>query len=288
MLNKKQIDSLINQLDSMKTLIQTYEEIAAMDMRKIRNNVLTNRSFIDELDDIYQQLQISYQEKLTHLLIQKSSKNKIISKKNGKTVSVFLSANVGLYGDIVQQTFVTFLNFIKTHQTDIVVVGKLGQSLMKDNDPDQPFTFIDLPDTNIKKEDLTDLLSLLLKYENIYFFYGKFQSLVTQKPFMLDVYGQAAQLKRNVATTTQYLFEPNLEIILQFFETQIFGTIIEQSFHESELAKYSARMVALDQDTENINNQTKKINLQRRIVLHHLQNQKQQQTLIYLSNLTTK
>lgn len=278
MINKKQVESVMSQLNSMQLLVETYEEIAAMDMRKIRGTVLTNRSFIDEIEEIYQQLKTSYQDQVNQIIAKKKVKSDSITQKNGKTVTIFLSANTRLYGDIVQRTFNAFANYIKDRQTDVVIMGKLGQSLMQEYQPNRQFIYHDLSDTNISAETLTDIISLFLNYEQVYIFYGKFQSLVSQTPYMLDVYGQAQNLKPSTIKHIHYIFEPNLEKILQFFEEQIFTTIIDQSLHESALAKYSARMIALDEATENISQQMKKVNLQKRLVIHHLQNQKQQQS----------
>ena len=279
MLNKKQIDNLRSQMDNIKLLVQTYEEVAGIHMRKIRTNVLTNRTFIAELEEIYQQLKTSYSDQVIKILAKKKNNSTILSQKNGKAVTVLLSANTKLYGDIVQQTFDLFIDFVRKNETDIVIVGKLGQSLMDDSGVEKPYTYQELPDTDIDYKSLIDILPLLLAYEKIYLFYGKFQTIASQKPFMLDVYGQQEDIEKKNIAHMHYLFEPSLEKILQFFEQQIFATIIEQTFKESELAKFAARMVALDKATDNINSQMKKVNLQRRIVMHHLQNQKQQQAL---------
>ena len=44
----------------------------------------------------------------------------------------------------------------------------------------------------------------------------------------------------------KYIFEPSLETIVIFFETEIFSSLLEQVFHESRLAKLASRMVLLD------------------------------------------
>ena len=49
-----------------------------------------------------------------------------------------------------------------------------------------------------------------------------------------------------------YFFEPSLEEVVIFFETEIFASLLEQVFHESRLAKTASRMMLLDRASQNI------------------------------------
>ncbi len=48
---------------------------------------------------------------------------------NGKTVAVYLSANTGLYGDIVRKTFDLFMKDAQTGGIEATIVGKHGLGL---------------------------------------------------------------------------------------------------------------------------------------------------------------
>ena len=71
MLNLKQIIIEVEDLFNMKALVSTYEEIASMKMQKLRGNVMTSRTFISELAEIYQEIAATYKEQIIELLNQR-------------------------------------------------------------------------------------------------------------------------------------------------------------------------------------------------------------------------
>ena len=107
--------------------------------------------------------------------------------------------------------------------------------------------------------------------------------MVSQVPTVLDVYGQEEKsLLENTSELNKYLFEPSLETILIFFEKEIFASIISQTIKESELAKYAARMVALDSSIQNVKEALKKVELQKRLIAHREANKKQLEAISVL------
>lgn len=278
MINAKAIAVEMSRLESMKLLIQAYEEIAAIRMRKIRSGVLASRDFNTGLDEVYQNLLLSYKKQVEEILNKRaSSKSRaLLMKRNGKTVSVFLSANTGLYGDILHKTYAQFEDFVKKNTSEIVIIGRFGKNLFESSYPGTPFTFFDLPDTNIPDDMMTKFLAYILTYEYIYIFYGKFNSMSSQVPTILDVFGsEEKNKKKNTGEMKRYLFEPSLETIMVFFEKEIFASIISQTIKESELAKYAARMIALDSSIGSIKKSLTRVQNQGRFVKHRIQNKKQ-------------
>ncbi len=285
MINTKAIGIELSRLETNKLLIEAYEEIAALRMRKIRSGVLASRDFNFGLDAIYQNLLLSYKNQIATLLAHKARNKKkpLLMERNGKNVSVFLSANTGLYGDILNKTYTQFIDFTTQHTSDIVILGRYGKNLFANQYPSTPFTFFDFPDTNIPDHLMNQFLAFILQYENIYIFFGKFNSMVSQVPTVLDVYGQEEKsLQENTSELNKYLFEPSLETILVFFEKEIFASIISQTIKESELAKYAARMVALDSSIQNVKDALKKVELQKRLIAHRESNKKQLEAISVL------
>lgn len=278
MINAKAIAVELDRLSNMKLLIEAYEEIAAIRMRKIRSGVLASRDFNAGLDAVYQNLLLSYKKQVEEIVRDRPAQKArlLLMKRNGKTVTIFLSANTGLYGDILRKTYEEFIRFTGTHQSDIVIIGRYGKNLFESAYPTTPFTFFDLPDTNIPDDQMAKFLAFILQYENIFIFYGKFDSMTQQKPTSLDVYGEEeATRKANTQELQRYLFEPSLETILVFFEKEIFASIISQTIKESELAKYAARMIALDASIGSVKKSLKRVENQAKFVRHRIQNKKQ-------------
>lgn len=286
MTTKKLIEAEIENLFSLRGMVEAYQEIAAVRIRKTRDSVLKNRSYTSEVNTIFQQVKSSYKDEINKFM--KKGKIKDVSKisflkKNGKTVSVFIASSTGLYGDIVKKTFDLFLEQVKGQKTDAAIIGKLGFSLFEREKLDIPVRFFDLPDQNIDSKALAEIASFLLGYEKIRVFYSQFQSIVKQEPVLLDISGNLPlEEEKEGKTVIKYLFEPSLQEILGFFESEIFSSIFEQTVRESSLAKFASRLVSLMDASENIKKRLKNVIIERERIRHSENNKKQLQTLTSL------
>ena len=285
MITKKQIEGEMNNLQGLTSMIEAYEEIAATRIKRTRDSVLKSRSYLSEINDIFQQVKSSYRHELDALM--KKGKIKDPAKlsfvqRNGKTLSVFISANTGLYGDIVQKTFDLFIKQIENQQTDVAIIGKLGASLFEDYAIKVPYTYFELSDQNLDQEKLQQIATFLLQYERVVVYYEQFQSIVKQEAIMSDISGNLIEENREIEII-KYLFEPSLEKILGFFESEIFSSIFEQTVHESLLAKFASRMINLAQASENTKKRLKYLNFQKEQIKHRDNNRKQLQSISSMS-----
>ncbi len=286
MASKYELKSLINQLDLLKTLTQTYQQISANHIRRTRTTVLKNRDFITELLLLFQDVRIAYKDELVTLMKQKKIKNTeklSLIKHNGKSVAVFVAANTGLYGSIINKTASMLANFLKDNQADVTIIGKAGEPLFKATNPDKQYTFFEFPDASIDPEGLGKIVNHLLQYEKVLVFYAQFQSIVSQDP-TISALGSSMDLEeQDPEAVKKYLFEPSLEQIVVFFETEIFGLIFEQTIRESQLAKQASRMYSMDQAIQNINRRLQESNTKNNILHHRAQNAKQVNSLTSMS-----
>jgi ATP synthase F1 gamma subunit len=281
MLNNKEIIQEIQSLSTFQILVETYEEIAATRMRRIRASVLQSRDFITELAAIFEELKVSYSQQVEQLVKHKrlTKSGTVFRPHNQKTLAILLSANTGLYGAILQTTIQSFNDYVTKDACDIAIIGKYGKSVFENMNPGRPFLYFDLPDQTFSPDDTKQLLSTMLSYSNIYVFHGKFISIVRQEPTMAVITAEKLPQKTTHESLVKYVFEPSLEDILVFFEEEIFASLFEQAIHESELAKFASRMVTLDKASGNIKDQVKKVELMRRLVHHRAMNKKQQDSL---------
>jgi len=273
MITKKGLEAELENLFSLTGMVEAYQEIAAERIRKTRNSVLKSRSYLSEINTIFQQVKSSYKNDL-----EKLSKKGSFIEKNGKTLSVFISANTGLYGDIVQKTFDLFLSEIKDQKTEAVIIGKLGLILFEKEKLNTPYTYFDLPDQNIDSKALREIAVFLLKYQKIRVFYSQFQSIIKQEPAASDISGNL--IEEESKEVIKYLFEPSLEEILTFFESEIFSSLFEQTVRDTQLAKFGSRLITLTQATENIKKRLKNVTIEKERIRHSDNNKKQLQTLL--------
>lgn len=282
MLYLKDIDEEIKQVESLHELTQVYGEIASSRMKKIRGYVLRNREFLDSIKSIFEDTLAAYAQKLSKLVVEgklKKGGNVTFLAHNGKRVSVLISANTGFFGGIVKETFDEFLKDVRTGDSEATIIGKVGRGMFLEAEPGRPYIFFDLPDFGIDSTKLSEVIKHLVAYSEIKVYYGKFQSVVTQKPDSQVISAGTPVTDNIVAPKTMYLFEPSVEDILMFFETQIFASIFDQSLRESQLAKFASRILAMDSASQNISKRISELNLKKLSFSHKVANEKQLNSL---------
>lgn len=265
MISKKQIMIEIDGLLALKGLVEVYEEVAASRMQRVRGAVMQSREFLFGLLEVFKRVRAAY-----------NKENKLgWRQRNGKTVAVFVSANAGLYGDIVDRTFDLFEQYIKQNKTDVVVLGKLGIKMMSDRLPTQLYNYFDFSDEQVEMESFEVIMRYLIQFEKILVFYGTFKTILSQVPTQTAVSGDAIVLDEvKDKKPTNYLFEPSAETIAQVFEGEILSSLFEQTLHESQLSKFASRMLALDHSIDNIENRLGVMHTEERRVKHRLANKK--------------
>lgn len=284
-MDKKDITKQIEELELLHLLTSAYAEISSGRMKKTREGVLTSRQFIEELSAIFREIRASYRAQVQALAKKKGFKKgeKItFLSHNGKKVAVFLSANTGFYGSLTRQIFDLFMDDVKKENLEATVVGKLGLALFRERAPNMPYSYFDLPDSKSDTEKLGLLVRHLVQYDSIQIYYGKFKSIINQIPDKVSISAVTEISGEEAVEKTKYIFEPTLEDILMFFETEMFSYTFEQTISESQLAKFASRMIAMDQAGEKIRGSLDVLKLDNLRVTHGIQNRKQ---LEYLSSI---
>ena len=280
---EKDLKDEIVQVQTLKTLTEIYGEIASIRMMKTRQFVLENREFMRSINNIFRDVLASYAVKLSRLVQSgkmKSGGRVTFLAHNGKKVAVFISANTGFYGEIVQKTFKRFLGDIKDQEEmEVTIIGKLGRLLFLDKFPQKPYTYFDLPDYGVDETKLSEIIKHLVAYEEIRLYYGKYQSVVTQKSTVNLISAGTAVSKNIAKPEVEFIFEPSMEKILMFFEAEIFASLFDQSVRESQLAKFASRILAMDRAFETINQRLKYLDLEEMKLSHKTANNKQLNSL---------
>ena len=272
MINKQTVEQELDQLRGLIMLVETYEMIAGTSVRQIRNSVLANRAFHVGLNRMFREITTAYKKEVEHHMkkkkIQSGSEVSLI-KHTKQTVLMLLSANTGLYGDVVYRTFASFITEVKRAQADIVIIGRMGKIFFEEMMPGHAFTYFDFPDNAVALENLKEISAFLSLYKKVVAFYAVFKNLLTQEVRASIVSG--AELPSALIEDTsvqQYFFEPSLEEVDLFFEKEIFASLLEQIFQESRLAKLASRMVLLDRALVNIENELRRTTLTKELVRH--------------------
>lgn len=263
-----EINRQLDDLKSLSSLVGVYGQSASTKMRRIRQAVLSNRDYLESINVVFNEVLYFYKTK-------KDKKAYTFLSHNGKTVAVFLSANTGLYGDIVQRTFDFFKDDVKGKDVEITIVGKLGLSIFLSSGIGKTYSYFDMSDYQIKQEDLTALIRHLVQYDKIILYFGRYKSVVSQSPDKFVISSDFANTDGTPVHLNNYIFEPDVEKILAFFEKEIFASLFDHELRESQLAKFASRILAMDLAETNIKKRVGETANQRLKLIHRIANQKQ-------------
>jgi len=289
MISNKQIEAEIDNLSKLGSVVETYKEIAATRVNRTKNSVVKSHNFLTEINEVFQQVKTSYRSEVNHLMKQKKIKD--ISKlqfveRNGKTVHVFISANTGLYGNIIERTFEEFRNAAeegKKHGNHFAIIGRLGLFFARDAGLGDPYRYFEFPDNTVDDNRLREIAVFLVEYQKIVVYYPVFKTVVKQDPAISDISGNSLPQEPSKTDNIKYLFEPSLEKVLEFFEKEIFSIILEQTIRDSQLAKFASRLVSLDSASENIKKRFMQMVFDGTRLKHRQKNKKQSQTFSSMS-----
>lgn len=276
-------------LNSLKDLAQSYEEIAVTRMQKIKDSVIQTRDFLADISDVFVDLKASYLREVKDLLSRRIQGDQTlvpILQKTGKSLLVYLSSNGKLYGSVTHKTYKLFVGDLrrdaKLKDADLLVIGRAGKEMLDNAGLDRPFEFFDLPDTTVELDHIKSLMSKFLQYEKVYVYYGKFDNVVRQNPIATSITGEdifETEVVAPVSREDRFIFEPTLEKIFYFFETQIMVNLFSQTLLENQLARHASRVSAMEEALVHIEDEGKKLNQQKTSFKHMLQNRKQLETL---------
>lgn len=275
MIRAKEIDKISEQLSVLEIITRSFSELASTHMKETRGQVLTNREFIESISLVFDEVRASYGDELIKKKSPLIKDGKItFLSHNGKTVSVLLSANSGLYGKIVSDTFELFKKEVEKNNTEVTIVGRQGLPLFTSLFPKRAYTYFDVEDRIRDQGQLGSLARHIVQYDEIHLFYGKFHNIISQKPDVLSI-SSKIDITPSAGKRRKYLFEPDLITILQFFESELFSSLLSQTMQESTLAKLASRVVSMDAASERISAERKKLSKLQLSLLHRESNKKQ-------------
>lgn len=283
-MERDNITIYIHNLTSLLGITQTYAQISSRHVNNIRGTVVRNREFTSSVYDIFQEVVSSYSQEIASLVKKRkigADQSITFLPHNGKTVYVFLSANTGLFGDVINKTFRYMMKDLEKANAEVTVVGRLGRTMFQVAAHDKPYTYFEYPDYGASNEAFAKIISHLVQYEEINVYYAQFHSMVDQKPVKFVINAQtpmAVSIHRR--DQKYYLFEPSLEEILKFFESQIFTSVMDQVLQESQLAKSASRILAMNRATKNIEETLRKSRIKQSRLKHSKDNKKQLNALI--------
>lgn len=238
----KQIKELIEQAQSLQQITQAFTQISSSKLKRIRVGVERNRQFFKDLTNIYGLINI----------IRKRRKLPMPAK-NGKTLSIMLTSNERFYGHVTSDLIEFYLVQISKIRADKIVIGRSGVEALKSMNYAMTYTpFImktDFPDN----AEFVKLSEVVNQYSKVLVFHSQFESVLVQKPVISDITQSEQEVSDRTSISkdlieqyNNYIVEPEIKTIAEFFDNQIKILILESTFLESELARTASRLITMD------------------------------------------
>jgi len=285
---QKNIAEDLQALNTIKDLAESYEEIAVIRMQKIKDSVLKSREFLAGISDVFVDLKASYEREVKDLMTRMKKGEKTLMtplQKNGKTLLVYLSSNGRLYGAVTQKTYRLFAADVKKPEyanADLATIGSAGKEMYENSEGARQFQYFTLPDTHVDINTIKPIMQKFLEYEKVYVYYGKFGNVIKQSPISTSITGEdifETEIPSPTPREDKFIFEPDLEKIFHFFETQIIANLFSQTLLENQLARHGSRVNAMEEALIHIEDETKKLNALTTRLKHLSANKKQLETI---------
>ena len=247
--NLRELRSRIRCIESTSRVTKALQMIAAAKMKKAQDKVLEGRA---------------YSEKLNLIIANVYESNPEVFLTNSETVSeksliLLVTPDRGLCGALVSNILKEASKFIESLKEDnyeIRVIGKKGTSFVsKLNNEYKSFKVSDMP-TFEEVSPITGNISNDINsngFSKVFILYTEFISTAVQKPKIKQLLPIELDMNDSERSNNEFLYEPNLDkvskaLIPRYVETSIFNSILD-----SVASEHSARLVAMQNATDNAN-----------------------------------
>lgn len=236
------IEKEVNQVGTVSELTGIFESIASMRIGKIKDRVAKSQLFFAELWEIYTQLRVDPNDRLT---------GKNGPKRDKPNVFLALTSEGGLSGDIDQRIVRTVLENIDPATTDLIVIGAHGATQFVQNHT-KIKRYFRLPDID-QAIDVSPIVDELIGYTHPTVWFQRYISLSVQEVGRIDLLGRVRSLATGaeeqktseIISPRDYLFEPSVDDVVRYLESVMMEIALSQVILESRLAQFASRFTAM-------------------------------------------
>ena len=245
--NLRELRSRIRSIESTSRVTKALQMIAAAKMKKAQDKVLDGRAYSEKLNSIISN-------------VYKSNPEVFAADSNDeKNLVLLVTPDRGLCGALVSNILKEaskFIESIKDDYYEIRVIGKKGTSFVsKLGNEYESFKVSDMP-TFDEVSPITGNISNdinLNGFSKVFILYTEFISTAVQKPKIKQLLPIELELNDLDKVKNEFLYEPNLHevskaLIPRYVETSIYNSILD-----SIASEHSARLVAMQNATDNAN-----------------------------------
>lgn len=230
---------------------RAFQMIATSRLKKAQEATLASRPYVSKLTELAQELSAKKDESASHPYITSPS-------ENNKTLVIALSPDKGLCGGLITNLLREFYTYTKTDKdASYIVVGKKieGQITKLPNEIVASFAF----GTTLPTFDMVYPVSRLIneyylsgKVSSVKVLYTDFASFFSQTPRITTLLPISLPQEEGSTTPSgSQIYEPSISVMLPSLLKQYMEMNLFQFMLESYLSEQAARMIAMQNATNN-------------------------------------
>lgn len=234
----------IEDVRSARYITGALRDISAIELKRLKKKFEKNDIFYSELRELFQLI----------WLIGKDEGIIDALKKRKKDLYIAYTTNRHFYGSLNHDVMREFDK--STDKKDhCFVIGETGKQMWKSKVLQRTeVEFFSFEQDDPNPEEVNILLKKVEEYEHVYVFYPGFKSVFEQDVKMVDITYRPtvdAKKKNEYQDIPQYLLEPDILEMIEFFNTQVRYILLERLLVETQIARVAARLVKMDTADQN-------------------------------------
>jgi F-type H+-transporting ATPase subunit gamma len=246
MASTRELRRRIRSTKNIGQITKAMQMVAATKMRRAQNQALNGRPYTGALN-----------ESLMRLLPSTTAEDSpLLSEGQGGTGAILLSTDKSLCGALNTNLFRAAQNFVKERgKVDFYTVGskgrgfvvKSGKDLKADVENKEQISFRDA--VTVAKLVSSSFLEKGIK--ECYLIYPHFVSTLRQEPVIVKILPVTVEAVDTKQISQDFLFEPGSKELLDYVLTHYVESKIFQALLETKASEHSARMMAMQNATDN-------------------------------------
>jgi F-type H+-transporting ATPase subunit gamma len=239
----KELQENLESTQTARFVTTMLRDISANKLQIIRAAFEKNGAFYKEMRSLDLLVQ-TYAER------NNPSRNKKNIQKKDKDVFVALTSNKRFFGTLNKNiTFRLIERLKKDPKCDAVVIGNTGRTLLENTEFARRCSYLSFDEDTPTSAEVLSLIQGLGDYGRIYMFYPTFINSFRQEVGLIDITYHPT-IAKDEKLEVGYIFEPDIEALLTFFETQVRLILFNRVLLETKLAQTGARLSKMQRARE--------------------------------------
>lgn len=260
MANLRDIRTRISSINNTIQITQAMKMVAAAKLRKAQNRMIDTRPYASKLSEVTGRLASGKRQSGRGLFRQPEERDRILFIVIGSDRGLCGGFNNNLFKVIEERLNRDFSEEMSDGRLDLFCIGKKADGYFRKRDYQVVQSWPGFFD-NLSFDDTAGIMQKVREqfvdetYDAVFLAFNEFKSVISQirtvKQILPVNTDELADSASSSSDTTEYLYEPDAETILDrllplHLTMQLWGAVLE-----SNAAEQGARMAAMDNATEN-------------------------------------